>query len=259
MKRYENKVALISGGAGAMGLAIARRLACEGAQVVLGDLASADAGKLDECFAGWPAPLALTLDVTQAASWQAAFEQTQQRFGRVDLLVNNAGVLSDTPRAFEDVEIAEWRHVFAVNVDGVFLGTQAALRAMRRAAAGGAIVNLGSVASFVGSKDSAAYGSSKATVRNMTKQAALSAARMGYDVRVNAVHPGFVWTPLVERRLVHQFGSREAAIAAASAMNPRGRLVQADDVAAAVAFLGSDDARMITGADLIIDGGRLIQ
>lgn len=257
MKRYESKVALVSGGAGSMGLAVARRLAREGARVLLGDVTPADAGRIEAAFAGLPAPLVLTLDVTQAASWQAAFAQAQQRFGRIDLLVNNAGVLADTPRAFEDVELAEWQHVFAVNVEGVFLGTQAALRAMR--STGGAIVNMGSVSSYVGSKDSAAYGSSKAAVRNMTKQAALSAARLGYDVRVNAVHPGYVWTPLVEQRLVHQFGSREAAVAAISAMNPRGRMVQPDDVAAAVAFLGSDDAQMITGADLVIDGGRLIQ
>ena len=93
----------------------------------------------------------------------------------------------------------------------------------------------------------------------MTKQAALSAARFGYQVRVNAVHPGYVWTPLIEAKLVAQFGSLEAAQNAVRAMNPLGDIVTPDDVAASIAFLASNDARMITGADLVIDGGRLIQ
>lgn len=259
MKRFDKQVALVSGGLGAMGQAIARRLAQEGAQVVLGDIAVAAPAQLEQAFAGLPAPLSLRLDVTDAGSWEAAVQATLQRFGRLDVLVNNAGVVTPGSHAFDDIALDEWKRVFSINVDGVFLGVQAGLRAMKASSAGGAIVNMGSIAGYVGSRDGGAYGSSKSAVRNLTKQAALSAARFGYNVRVNAVHPGYVWTPLIEDKLVQQFGSREAAREAVRGMNPLGRIVEVEDVAAAVAFLASGDARMITGADLVVDGGRLIQ
>ena len=182
-----------------------------------------------------------------------------QRHGALDVLVNNAGVVMRAALPFDEIPLDEWQRVFSINVDGVFLGLQAAIRVMKASAHGGSIVNLGSVASRVGSKDAGAYGASKAAVTNMTKQAALSAARHGYKVRVNAVHPGYVWTPLVENKLIAQFGNLEAAMQAVRAMNPMGDIVTPDDVAASIAFLASDDARMITGADLVIDGGRLIQ
>lgn len=259
MKRFEGKVALVTGGLGAMGLAIARRLVHEGARVVLADRASADAARIHAEVGGAEPPDILPLEVTDPASWRAALAALIQRYDRLDVLVNNAGVIAREARTIDEVDFDDWRHVFAVNVDGTLLGIQAALRVMRTAGDGGAVVNMGSVASYVGSRDGAAYGASKAAVRNLTKQAALSAARQGWPVRVNAVHPGYVWTPLVEQRLVGQFGSREAAQEAVRAMNPMRRIVEVEDVAAAVAFLASGDARMITGADLVIDGGRLIQ
>lgn len=258
MTRFEGRTALVSGGVGAMGMAIGRRLAQEGAAVVLADTSPADEAAVATAFAGLPAPTVMVLDVTLADAWAAVLAAVEDRFGRLDLLVNNAGILSPEPQPFDEIDLAEWRRVFAVNVDGVLLGTQAALRSMRTRG-GGAVVNIASIAGYVGSKDNCTYGVSKGAVRSMTKQAALSAARLGYGVRVNAVHPGYVWTPLVEARAVAQYGSREAALAAFRGMNPSGRVVEPDDVAAAVAFLGSDDARMINGADLVVDGGRLIQ
>lgn len=259
LKRFDNQVALISGGLGAMGMGIARRLLQEGSQVVLGDLSVAEPARLEAAFAGLPLPLSVKLDVTDAASWDAAIQATLQRFGRLDVLVNNAGVVTPGSHPFDEFPLAEWQRVFAINVDGVLLGVQAGMRAMKAQPQGGAIVNMGSIAGFVGSRDSAAYGASKAAVRNLTEQAALSAARFNYNVRVNAVHPGYVWTPLIEEKLIAQFGSREAALQAVGAMNPMGRIVEVEDVAAAVAFLASGDARMVTGADLVVDGGRLIQ
>jgi len=262
MNRFDGKVALVSGGLGAMGLAVGRRLAAEGARVVLADLADSAAdgeARTREAFAGLPAPAVVALDVTQAPSWEAAIAETQRRCGSLDVLVNNAGVISQQTEAFDQIDPAEWQRLFAINVDGVFHGVQAAMRAMKAHGNGGAIVNMGSISGFVGSRDGGAYGSSKGTLQSLTKQAALSAARFGYNVRVNAVHPGYVWTPLVEERLVRQFGGREAAMEAVRQMNPMNRIVTPEDVAAAVAFLASDDARMITGIDLIVDGGRLIQ
>ncbi len=178
--------------------------------------------------------------------------------GRLDVFVNNAGVVSPTAQAFDELSLEEWRRGFAINVEGTFLGTRTAMRAMKTVRSG-AIVNIGSVAGFVGSKDGAAYGASKCAVRNLSKQAALSATRFGYGLRVNTVYPAYVWTPLVAEKLIGIHGSEEAARAAVTAHIPLGSLPEPRDIAAAVAFLASDDARMITGADLIGDGGRLIQ
>lgn len=259
MKRFTGRTAFISGGLGGMGMATAHRLISEGAHVVLGDVATPQPGAFDAFFGELAHPEVVHLDVTSEASWKAAIADVVKRHGALDVLVNNAGVVMRASHPFEEIPLAEWQRVFSINVDGVFLGLQAAIHAMKASARGGSIVNLGSVASQVGSKDAGAYGASKAAVTNMTKQAALSAARFGYKVRVNAVHPGYVWTPLIERKLIEQFGSLESAQSAVRAMNPMGDIVTPHDVAASIAFLASDDARMITGADLVIDGGRLIQ
>lgn len=259
MNRFESTTVFISGGLGGMGLAIAKRMMTEGAAVVLGDVATPDAAALQQYFGTLPLPTVVALDVTNPDSWAAALAATVAKHGRLDVLVNNAGVVMRGSHAFDEIPLDDWQRVFSINVDGAFLGLQAAIRVMKTQATGGNIVNLGSVASQVGSKDAGAYGASKAAVTNMTKQAALSAARFGYQVRVNAVHPGYVWTPLIEAKLVAQFGSLEAAQNAVRAMNPMGDIVTPDDVAASIAFLASNDARMITGADLVIDGGRLIQ
>lgn len=256
--RFEGKVAIVSGGLGAMGVAIGRRLASEGARVVLADIGAPDQAALATAFEGLSAPIVQRLDVCDAASWAATVDDTLVRFGRLDVLVNNAGVLAREPKPFDEIDLAEWRRVFAVNVDGVLLGTQAAMRAMKTRG-GGVVVNLGSLAAFVGSKDNAIYGASKGAVKSMTKHAALSAARNGWNIRVVAVHPGYVWTPLVAATAIRQYGDLEKAQAAFRAMNPSGRIVEPEDVAAAIAYLASDDARMVDGADLVIDGGRLIQ
>lgn len=178
--------------------------------------------------------------------------------GGLHLLINNAGVITPVPQPIADVPLEEFHRVLKVNLDGVLLGTQAALKVMKRGV-GAAIVNLGSLAAYTGSADNGTYGVSKGAVRALTKHSALSAARNGHDVRINVVHPGYVWTPLVAAKAAGQFGSEPAARDAFSKMNPSGRIVEPSDVAAAIAFLGSQDARMIHGADLVIDGGRLIQ
>ncbi len=259
MKRFENKIALITGGLGAMGLAIGQRLTQEGARVILADLPQPHEDKVAQAFAQLPQPEVQVLDVTSEASWQSVMTDIHRRHGKLDVLVNNAGVISAAPAVIDEIDLTEWHRVFAVNVDGVLLGTQAGLRLMKDQSGGGVIVNMGSVSGYVGSRDLGTYGTSKAAVRALGKQAALSAARQGYNVRVNTVHPGYVWTPFVEAKLVKQFGGLEAAQEAVRKMNPMNRIVEVDDVAAAVAFLASNDARMITGADLVIDGGRLIQ
>lgn len=259
MNRFTSQTVFISGGLGGMGLATAKRLTSEGATVVLGDIAAPDTAALQKYFGALPAPTVLELNVTSADSWKSALAAVVQQHGQLDVLVNNAGVVMRDSHAFDEIPLEEWQRVFSINVDGAFLGLQAAMRLMKTNRQGGSIINLGSVAGQVGSKDAGAYGASKAAVTNMTKQAALSAARYGYQVRINAVHPGYVWTPLIEAKLIAQFGSLEAAQKAVRGMNPLGDIVTPDDVAASIAFLASNDSRMITGADLVIDGGRLIQ
>jgi len=253
MTRFQGKTALVSGGFGTIGLAIGARLAREGANVVLADIAQNPPARVQEMAAAH-----VSLDVTSEDDWAKATAFAVDRYGSLDVLVNNAGILNKASQLFDELKLDEWRQLFAVNVDGVLLGTQAGMRSMK-VQGGGSIVNIASIAGYVGSKDNGSYGASKGAVRSLTKQAALSAAQAGYGVRVNAVHPGFVWTPLIEAKAVGRFGSVEAAQTAFRGMNPLNRIVGPDDVAAAVAFLASDDAAMITGADLVVDGGRLIQ
>lgn len=259
MKRFNQQTVLISGGSGGMGLSIAHRFTQEGAIVVVADLVAPDTERLNRIFGELPHPQWVLLDVTQPDSWTQAVAYVVQQHQHLNVLVNNAGVVMKASHPIDELPLDDWQRLFSINVDGTLLGLQAAIRVMKQQPQGGAIVNLGSVAGHVGSRDAGAYGASKAAVTNLTKQAALSAARFGYKVRVNAVHPGYVWTPLVEAKLLGQFGSLEAAQQAVRGMNPMSDIVTTDDVAASVAFLASGDARMITGADLVIDGGRLIQ
>lgn len=259
MRGLENKVALISGGMGDIGMAIATRLTQEGARVVLGDLKEKDDALLATRFQGMAVPDYVQLNVTLAESWKSAFEQVVALHGRCDILVNNAGVISSQSVPFSDIDFQEWKRLFSINVDGTFLGIQAGIQAMKNNENGGAIVNMGSIAGFVGSVGGGSYGSSKSTIINMTQQAALSAARSGQKVRINAVHPGYVWTQLVDATLSKQFGSEEKALEAVRAMNPMNQIVSVEDVAATVAFLASEDARMINGTGIVVDGGRLLQ
>src|SRR5690606_28865550 len=247
MKGLKSKVVLISGGLGDIGLAIARRLQQEGCTVVLGDILEKDVDWLQSRFDAGALPDYVNLDVTNAQSWRQAFVHVLKQHGRCDVLVNNAGVISKESVPFSDISEAEWQRLFSINVNGTFLGTQAALRHMGKGDKWGAVVNMGSIAGFVGSEAGGSYGSSKGTISSMTRQAALSAAKSGQKVRVNAVHPGYVWTRLVDTTLIKQFGSEESAREAVRGMNPMNEIVSVEDVAAAVAFLASEEARMING------------
>ncbi len=255
--RVAGKVALVSGAAGGIGLAIARRFAEEGAHVMLGDLDAlgaeqAAAGLRDEGMAAD----AVELDVAEESSWRATLTSIEARFARLDILVNNAGIALPGPRVFEDITLADWRRVMRVNLDGVFLGLRSAIPVMRRRG-GGAIVNIGSVAAYIGTPGGPAYGSSKGGVRSLTKQAAVLCARNGENIRVNAVHPCYVWTPMTAARATETWGAE--ARDRLRAMHPFGCLAEPRDVANAALFLASDEARLVNGSDLIMDGGQLAQ
>jgi 3alpha(or 20beta)-hydroxysteroid dehydrogenase len=242
--RLEGKVALISGGARGMGAATARLFVAEGAKVVIGDVLP----EVKETAAAIGDDAhAVTLDVTDESSWQAAVAETEARFGKLDILVNNAGILMI--KGLADTTEAEFRKVQDVNVVGVFLGIREAAPAIKRAG-GGAIVNMSSVEGFGGNKYVIAYGASKFAVRGMTKCAALELAADG--IRVNSVHPGGIDTPMVRA-----FAPKDEHVASVGKQVPLKRTGTAEEVAEAVAWLASDAASYVTGAELAVDGGAI--
>ncbi len=244
--RLEGKVALISGAARGMGAEEARIFAREGAKVVIGDI-SQEEGKAVEAQiaeAGGQA-LFVTLDVTQEENWADAVDQAVARFGKLDVLVNNAGISS---RAFtDDIGIDAWDKILEVNSKGVFLGTRAAIPKMLEAG-GGSIINISSIMGLVGSAGGhPAYNASKGAVRIFTKAIAV---RHGKDnIRVNSVHPGFM--PPMASGIAYDQEQRRQSLE----QTPMGRAGRVEEVANAVLFLASDEASYITGAELAVDGG----
>jgi 3(or 17)beta-hydroxysteroid dehydrogenase len=255
MSRVLGKIALVTGGASGIGLAIAQRLAEEGATVVIADIEAASAKAAVKTLSG--KGMSAMLDVRDEASWKKVVDAVVKKHGRLDILVNNAGIAEPPPKTFEDITLESWKRVLAVNLDGVFLGTREGVRAMK-ATGGGSIINMGSVAAYIGTPGGAAYGSSKGGVRSLTKQAAVACAKNGYHIRINAIHPCYVWTPLVEKRATSVFGP-ERAKDEIRALHPFKCLAEPLDVANAALFLASDEARLINGSDLIMDGGLLSQ
>lgn len=246
MKRLADKVAFVTGAAGGMGTAIVRHFMAEGAKVVGADLKPTS-----------DASLSLSLDVTTERSWSEAIAATLGQFGRLDILVNNAGIVLKLPTELVDTTVEDFQKIQTVNVNGVFLGTKHAINAMtpnRR----GSIINIGSIANFIATPKSGAYAISKAAVTNLSKQAALEVAQRQLNIRVNTIHPGFVWTGLVSEKMSKIFGSEAEARTALASQNPFGKLVEPDDIAMAALFLASEESKMITGADIVVDGGRLL-
>lgn len=244
--RVEGKVALVTGGNGGIGQAIALRLGEEGARVVLSDL-DVSADLLEGLAKRGIEAMAVTLDVRDESSWQQAVAQTLARFGALDILVNNAGIALPPPDGFEAITLADWRRVMSVNLDGVFLGMKHAVLAMRER--GGSIVNIGSVAAYVGTPGGAAYGTSKGALRTLARQAAVACAKKGYRIRINTVHPMYIWTPLLAAAGKSKEVLRD--------MHPFKQLGEPDDVAYAVLYLASDEARLVNASDLVVDGAQL--
>ena len=245
--RLESKVALISGGSRGLGAAAAHLFAREGARVVIGDiLDAAGRGVESDIKARGGEALFVHLDVTRESDWQRAMEDTAAAFGRLDVLVNNAGILR-RERVLETTE-KTWDQVMSVNAKGVFLGTKHAIREMRKAG-GGSIVNISSGAGITGSKSNAAYHASKGAVRLFTKSAAIQYARDG--IRVNSVHPGPIETDMLASAYPDESSLEERL-----AEIPLGRFGVPEDVAWAVLYLASDEASYVTGSELSVDGGR---
>ncbi len=257
MGRVHGKIALVTGGAGGIGRAIAQRLAENGAKIVIADLA-VEAGEhtAAELRRGGADIVFIHHDVSNEESWSGAIGKTMQAYGKLDVLVNSAGIFSDVGQPFDAITFGEWRRIMSINLDGVFLGTRSGVRCMK-ATGGGSIINIASTASYIGTKAGAAYGASKGGVRVLTIQAAFSCAKHAYNIRVNSISPGYVWTPAIEAKVVADVGSRSAALEAVASRNPLGLVAEPDDVAWAAVYLASDESRMITATDLVIDGGML--
>jgi len=247
MGRLDGKVALISGGARGQGATEAKLFVREGAKVVFGDVLDAEGRHVEEEIraAGGEATY-VHLDVTQEEHWRAAVDTAVQRYGKLNVLVNNAGIL--LRKSIEDTTVEEWDRIMAVNLKGVFLGTKAAIPAMRRAG-GGSIINISSTAGLVGSPGgTSAYIATKGGVRLFTKATAIQHAKD--NIRCNSVHPGPIATDMIRDTLEDPelWAQRLRRL-------PMGRAGTTEDVAYGVLFLASDESSYMTGSELVIDGG----
>jgi NAD(P)-dependent dehydrogenase (short-subunit alcohol dehydrogenase family) len=257
MTRLVGKVAHVTGAARGIGAAIAAAFVREGAHVVLSDIDGV--GVADAARALGPQALAVTLDVRDEAAWQATHGAILERFGRLDVLVNNAGITGfeggAVPHDPEHADLADWHAVLATNLDGVFLGCKHAICAMRPAGTG-SIINISSRSGIVGIPAAAAYAASKAAVRNHTKSVALYCAEQGLAIRCNSIHPAAILTPMWEPML-GTGPERDANMRAFVADTPLRRFGKPEEVAALAVLLASEESAYMTGTELHVDGGIL--
>ena len=254
MARLTGKTAFISGGAKGLGAEMARAMHEEGANVMVTDVLEDKGIELADAHENMQF---MAHDVTDEAQWQAAIDATVKTFGGLDVLVNNAGIVHDsTP--LEDTTLEQWRHVTAIDLDGVFLGAKYGVRAMKEK--GGSIINVSSIYGIVGSVAQAPYHAAKGGVRLLTKAMAVEMGGLGYKIRVNSIHPGFVGTDILRDgiRSAVEMGAMDGeneAIEALTLGTPAGRLGVPRDIANGIVFLASDESEWMTGAELVINGG----
>jgi NAD(P)-dependent dehydrogenase (short-subunit alcohol dehydrogenase family) len=247
MPRLEGKVALISGGARGQGAVEARMFAEEGASVVIGDILD-DQGRQTEAELqelGYQVTY-VHLDVTNESDWQSAVQTAVSAYGKLDILLNNAGIL--IRKNIEETTVEDWDRIFAVNSKGVFLGTKAAIPVMRENG-GGSIINISSTAGLVGSPNgSASYTATKGSVRLFTKSTAIQHARDG--IRCNSIHPGPIETDMIADTL-----NDPENMALRMQRLPLGRVGKPSEIAYGAIYLASDESSFVTGSELVIDGG----
>ncbi|OGT35228.1 MAG: hypothetical protein A3F11_02165 [Gammaproteobacteria bacterium RIFCSPHIGHO2_12_FULL_37_14] len=254
--RMKNKIVLITGAASGIGAATAKRLAAEGAIAIISDinetLGSQIAAEINStgCLAEF-----LYLDVTDEVMWKTVFSHIETKYGRIDVLINNAGLLLHVP--ITEMLLADWHRLMAVNLDGVFLGTKHAIPLMKKSN-GGNIVNVSSAAGIVGSATAAAYCASKGAVRLFTKAASLEYAKD--NIRINSIHPGPIATSIFEKMdgwkdYVEQMGGEEYIWKAKANSTPLKRVGTPEEIANAILFLSSNESSYMTGCELIADGG----
>lgn len=251
MDRLRNKVAVVTGGAVGLGRATVLRLCEEGASVAVLDVLDQPGRRfVAELVARGLRARYWHCDVASEAEVQKVIHQATKHFGRLDVLVNNAGI-AGINKPTHEISEAEWDRVMGINVKGVFFCTKHAIPHLRKAG-GGSIINLSSIYGLVSAPDVPPYHASKGAVRMMTKTDALLYAPD--RIRVNSIHPGFIWTPMVEGFL-KDAEDAEAARQATAALHPLGHMGEPDDIAWGAVYLASDEAKFVTGTELVIDGG----
>jgi len=251
-KRVKDKVVMVTGGGVGLGKAMCRLLASEGATVAVTDILD-DEGKetVNEIEEAGGTARYWRLDVTNEAEVEKTVGQVIDAFGEIDVLVNNAGI-SGADKPPHEVTEEEWDQVQRVNVKGVFFCTKHVIPSMKRGG-GGSIIHLSSIYGIVGAPDAPPYHASKGAVRLMAKTDALFYAEDG--IRVNSIHPGFIWTPMVQNFLESKGLTAEEGKASLAELHPIGRVGDPDDIAYGVLYLASDESSFVTGSELVIDGG----
>ncbi len=262
MKRLEGRVALVTGGLRGIGGATVERFLEEGAEVVVADLKAVDDAEVVEIMARFgQAATYVQLNVANEADWEAAAKKVRADFGRLDILVGNAGI--EGVGAVESISLDYWRRVMSVNVDGLFLGTKHCQPLMaetgKKTKGGASIINVSSIMGLVGGSEITPYNTSKGAARLFSKAAAIEFAQKRIPIRVNSVHPGFVKTPLLAQGMDHaaQAGAGNVGdlLSSLDQLTPLGRIAEPSEIASAIAFLASDDASFMLGAELVVDGG----
>jgi NAD(P)-dependent dehydrogenase (short-subunit alcohol dehydrogenase family) len=252
MSRVADKVVPVTGAGSGIGRASAKLLAAEGATVIVTDVDRAGGLETVQQIASLNSGGGARFeeqDTAKEADWRRIIDDIMAREGRLNGLVNNAGIAGPFPSSFEGESLDQWRRILSINVEGVFLGCKYGVPALR-ASGGGSIVNMSSLAALLGTPDLSAYGASKGAVRQFTKTVAMDCARKGYKVRCNSVHPGIIMTPMGEHIL-----PSEKARERTRQRVPIGHFGTPEDIAYGVLYLISDESRFMTGAELVIDGG----
>lgn len=251
MSRFAEQIVLVTGAASGIGLAAARRFLAEGGEVYLADRDTDRLAKIAAELAPAGRHHTIAFDATDEAAWATLADRIARDAGRLDVLVNNVG--NAAVRSIAETTLAQWRETIALNLDSVFLGTRAMLPLLS-ASGHGAIVNMSSVRGIIGGVDIAGYCAAKGGVRMFTKATALECAALGNGVRANSIHPGLIETPLAAAVFTDPQKAAERL-----ANIPLGRMGQADEIADAILFLAGAESRYMTGAELVIDGGTIVQ
>ncbi|MBD3304811.1 glucose 1-dehydrogenase [candidate division KSB3 bacterium] len=256
MKRVQDKVAVVTGGSRGIGRATCKVLAEEGAKVAVTDIIDDEGQELVRQIttAGGTADY-WHLNVANEESVKQVFEEIQKQFGNITVLVNNAGIAGSDKPTHELTE-KEWSKVMDVNVKGVFLCTKHVIPQMQEAG-GGSIINLSSIYGLVGAPDIPPYHASKGATALMSKTDALLYAKQ--NIRVNSVHPGYIWTPLVEDLAKRSEQGLEDFRNQLASLHPVGHVGEPDDIAYGIVYLASDESKFVTGSELVIDGGYTAQ
>ena len=252
MGRVQDKVAIITGAASGLGFAAARKLLEEGAKVILTDINREVLESMPERLSNFSKSQfqAIFHDVTQEESWIELINKTESDLGKINILVNSAGISLGADVVSTDFDI--WKKVHQVNLDSVFLGCKYAAPVMGKYGHG-SIINISSISGIVAGWNTAAYNSSKAGVRLLSKSVALFCAKKGFEVRCNSVHPAFVNTPILDP-IKQAFGADEA-VAKLARQIPMNKIGDTDDVSYAILYLASDESKFMTGTEIVLDGG----